>query len=94
MKKSSPTAMSTLNLAITMPQPPSWPNRLTSTKTVARNLPQPQLMSMYSRCSFHWMYMRRPSSKNVAMRHKRATVGSTFLPRLMICKNECSIGSG
>lgn len=86
MKKRIPTAMSTLNLAMTIPQPPSCPIKFTNTKTVAINLPQPQLMSMYSRCSFHWKYMRRPSSKNVAIRHRRATVGRIFLPRRITYK--------
>lgn len=81
MKNRTPTAMSTLNLAMTIPQPPNCPIKLTKTNTVAKNLPQPQLISMYSRCSFHWKYIRKPSSKNVAIRHKRATVGRMFLPR-------------
>lgn len=83
IKNSRPTAMSTLNLAITIPHPPNCPKRFVSTNTVARNFPHPQLMSMYSRCSFHWKYIRKPSSKNVAIRQSRATVGKTFLPRLI-----------
>lgn len=86
MKNNVPTAISTLNLEITMTQPPSCPNKLIKTNIVARNLPQPQLMSMYSRCSFHWNHIRSPSSKKVAIKQRRATIGRMFLPFLIICK--------
>lgn len=31
-----------------------------------------------------------PSSKNVAIKHKRAIVGRTLLPFLWICQNRCN----
>lgn len=48
-------------------------------------LPQPQLMFMYSRCSFHWNHMRRPSSKNVAIKQNLANVGRMCFPFLITC---------
>lgn len=86
MKNSTPQAIGTLYLIITITQPPSWPIRLTKTKTVAKNLPQPHDISMYSLCSAHWNHIRKPSSKNVDIKHNLATVGNIYFPFLMTYK--------
>jgi len=86
MKNSSPQAISTLKRPRTMTQPPICPTRLTSTKSIAKNHPHPQDMSMYSRCSFHWNHIRSPSSKNVDIRQNLATVGRMFFPFRWTCK--------
>jgi len=75
IEKRIPQAMSTRNRKRTMATPPSCPNRLRTTKVVAKNHPQPHEMSMYSRCSVHWTHIRRPSSKKVETRQKRAKWG-------------------
>ena len=77
MKNRIPQAMSTFCLISTIATPPSCPTRLMTTNMVARNHPQPQLMSMYSLCSDHCTHMRMPSSKKVETRQKRARWGST-----------------
>nr|CAD7438441.1 unnamed protein product [Timema bartmani] len=74
IKKSTPQAMGTLNLPMTMTHPPSWPIRLTRTNIVARTFPQPQDISMYSLCSDHCTHIRIPSSKKVEIKHNLATV--------------------
>lgn len=86
MKNRTPQAMLTLHLAITITHPPSCPRRFTRTKTVAKNFPQPHDASIYSRCSLHWNHIRKPSSRNVAIRHSRASIGSTCLPLRITCK--------
>lgn len=85
MPKSRAQAASTLKRKRTMMQPPSWPNRLRMTKRVAKNLPQPHEMSMYSLCSFHWKYMRIPSSRKVEMRQSLAKVGKNTFVLLRTC---------
>lgn len=82
MKNKTPQAIATRNLPITITQPPSCPIKLTKTKTVARNFPHPQDMSIYSRCSDHWTHIRIPSSRNVEIRHNLAIVGRTCFPCL------------
>ena len=79
MPKRRAQAMSTFQRKRTMKQPPNWPNRLMMTNMVARNLPQPQEMSMYSLCSFHWKYIRIPSSRKVEIRQSLANVGRIVL---------------
>lgn len=83
MKNNTPQAMLTRHLAMTITHPPSWPTRLIKTNNVARICPQPQDMSMYSLCSLHWNHMRNPSSKNVAIKQTRASVGSMCFPLRM-----------
>lgn len=85
MEKSTPQAIDTLYLISTITQPPSWPTRLTKTKSVARNTPQPHDIFIYSRCSDHWNHMRSPSSRKVAIRHNLATVGRMCLDFLITC---------
>lgn len=80
MKNNTPQAIGTFNLAMTITQPPICPIKLTNTNTVAKNFPQPHDISIYSLCSDHWNHIRKPSSKNVAMRHNRATVGNMYFP--------------
>ena len=80
IKNRTPQAISTLNLVITIPTPPSWPKRLITTNMVARNQPHPQDISIYSLCSFHCVHIRMPSSKNVETRHALATSGRICLP--------------
>lgn len=45
-------------------------------------------MSMYSLCSFHWNHIRKPSSKNVAIKQNLAIVGRTCFPFLITYHNE------
>jgi len=80
MKNKIPHAIGTFKRNKTITTPPTCPSKLTSTKTVARNLPHDQLISIYSLCSFHCTHILSPSSKKVAIRHKRAIVGRTLLP--------------
>jgi hypothetical protein len=94
--KSRAQAISTFQRRRTIKQPPSCPNRLMITNIVAKNLPHPQEMSMYSLCSFHWKYIRIPSSRKVEIRHNLAKVGRIVLVRLSTCcrfshmsKNKC-----
>ena len=83
--KSRAQAISTFQRRRTIKQPPSCPNRLMITNIVAKNLPHPQEMSMYSLCSFHWKYIRIPSSRKVEIRHNLAKVGRIVLVRLSTC---------
>lgn len=83
MKKSTPQAIGTLYLIITITQPPSCPIKLTKTNNVAKILPQPQDISIYSLCSYHWNHIRKPSSKNVDIKHSLATVGRTYFAFLV-----------
>lgn len=53
--------------------------------SLSLTLPHPQLMSMYSLCSFHWNHIRKPSSKNVAIKQNLAIVGRTCFPFLITC---------
>lgn len=46
-------------------------------------VPHPQLISIYSLCSFHWNHIRKPSSKNVAIKQNLAIVGRTCFPFLI-----------
>lgn len=55
-----------------------------STNILLNYLPQPHDISIYSLCSDHCVHIRIPSSKNVEIRHKRATDGKTCLPFLNI----------
>lgn len=91
MKNSTPQAMGTLYLTMTITQPPNWPIRLTNTKSVAKILPQPHDMSIYSLCSFHWNHIRSPSSKNVEIKQRRATVGRMYFAFLVTCNQIFSI---
>lgn len=52
---------------------PSCTSRLSRTKVLARNRPQPQLESMYSLCSDHCNHILSPSSRKVLTRHRRPT---------------------
>ena len=88
IKNRIPQAISTFSLPMTMTTPPSCPMRLITTKSVARNQPHPQEMSMYSLCSFHWVHIRTPSSKNVDTRQARATTGKICFPRRAIWKRK------
>lgn len=83
MKNRIPQAIGTLYLIMTITQPPSCPNKLTITKSVARILPQPHDISIYSLCSFHWNHILRPSSKNVDIKHNLATVGKIYFAFLV-----------
>lgn len=80
MKNNTPHAIETLYLMITITHPPNCPIKLTNTKTVAKNFPQPHDISIYSLCSFHWNHIRNPSSRKVEMRHNLATVGRMCFP--------------
>lgn len=64
----------------------SWNDNHSIGISVVYTFPHPQLISMYSLCSFHWKYIRNPSSRNVAIKHSRARVGRTYLPFLITCK--------
>lgn len=88
MKKSTPQAIGTLYLIITITQPPSCPIKLTKTNNVAKIFPQPQDMSIYSLCSYHWNHIRKPSSKNVDIKHSLATVGRTYFAFLVTCNKK------
>lgn len=80
MKNNTPQAIDTLYRIITITHPPNCPIKLTNTKTVAKNIPQPHDIFMYSLCSYHWNHIRKPSSRKVEIRHNRATVGSIYFP--------------
>jgi hypothetical protein len=80
MKKRTPQAMGTFFLSKTIVHPPNWPKKLMRTNIVAKNQPQPQEMSIYSLCSDHWNHIRRPSSKNVEIRHSLVMCGRILLP--------------
>lgn len=52
--------------------------------------PHPQLISIYSLCSFHWNHIRKPSSKNVAIKQNLAIVGRMCFPFLITCYQNIS----
>lgn len=91
MKNKTPQAMGTFFCIKTKAHPPSWPIKFIRTNSVAKNLPQPQDISMYSLCSDHCTHIRIPSSKNVEIRQALAIVGNTDRIFLNTCGNQASV---
>jgi len=63
-------------LSKTMATDPSWPTRLYRINRQAAKYEHLQDMERYSACSFHWVHIRIPSSKNVDTRQNLAMCGN------------------